>query len=66
MNYTSLDENMLLGLIIVGVVIIAILRFAGGLAAAAGLGRFPMSMIPARLRRFLYGEPNDAAHKPNS
>jgi len=52
MNYTSLDENILLGLIIVGVVIIAILRFAGGLAAAAGSGRFQMSMIPARLRRF--------------
>ena len=66
MDYSWLGEKILPGLIIVGVVIIAILRFAGGLAAAAGLGRFPMSMIPARLRRFLYGEPNDAAHKPNS
>ena len=66
MDYSWLGEKILPGLIIVGAVTIAILRFAGGLAAAPGLGRFPMAMIPARLRRFLYGEPNDAAHKPRT
>ena len=66
MNYSWLGEKFLPGLVIVGVVIFAILRFGGGLAAAAGLGRFPMSMIPARLRRFLFGERNDTAHKPTT
>ncbi len=58
-------EKIVTGLIILGVVIFAILRAGAGTAAVAGLGHFPMSMIPTRLRRFLFGERNDTAHKPN-
>lgn len=59
-------EKIVTGLIILGVVILAILRAGAGTAAVAGLGHFPMSMIPTRLRRFLFGERNDTAHKPNN
>lgn len=59
-------EKIVTGLIILGVVILAILRAGAGTAAVPGLGRFPMSMIPTRLRRFLFGERNDTAHKPNN
>ena len=59
-------EKIVAGFIIVGAVIFAILRVGAGTAAVAGLGHFPMSMIPTRLRRFLFGERNDAGHKPNN
>lgn len=56
-------EKIVTGLIILSVVILAILRAGAGTAAVVGLGHFPMSMIPTRLRRFLFGERNDTAHK---
>jgi hypothetical protein len=59
-------EKVVAGLIALGVVIFAILRVGAGTAAVAGLGHFPISMIPIRLRRFLFGERNDTAHKPNN
>jgi len=59
-------EKIVTAVIIFGVVIFAILRVGAGTAAVAGLGHFPMSMIPARLRRFLFGERNGTAHKPNN
>jgi hypothetical protein len=59
-------EKIVTGLIILGVVIFAILRVGAGTAAVAGLGHFPMAMIPTRLRRFLVGERNDTAHKSNN
>jgi hypothetical protein len=59
-------EKTVTGLIILGAVIFAILRVGAGTAAVAGLGHFPMSMIPTRLRRFLFGERNATAHKPNN
>ena len=58
-------EKIVAGLIVLGIVIFGILRFSAGMAGAAGLGYVPMSKIPARLRRFLFGERNDTAHKPN-
>ena len=51
-------EKVLTGLSVLGVVLIAILRAGLGTAAAAALGHLSMSMIPARLRRFLFGERN--------
>ena len=65
MNH-SWVEKIVTSLFILGVVIFAILRVGAGTAAVAGLGHFPMSMIPTRLRRFLFGERNDTAHKPNN
>ena len=58
-------EKIVAGLIVLGIVIFGLLRFSTGMAGAAALGYIPMSKIPARLRRFLFGERNDAAHKPN-
>jgi hypothetical protein len=43
-------------------VLLALLRVGAGTAAVAGLGHFPMSRIPAQLRRFLFGEKNDTGH----
>jgi len=63
MDYSWLIKQILTGLLILGVVIFAILRAGAGTAAVAGLGHFPMSMIPTRLRRVLFGERN-TAHKP--
>jgi hypothetical protein len=57
MDHSSV-EKILTGLIALGVVIFAIVRLGAGTAGAAALGHFPMSMIPARLRRFLLGERN--------
>jgi hypothetical protein len=59
-------EKVIIGLVMLGVVIIGILRLGMGAAAVVGLGHVPMSMIPARLRRFLFGERNDTAHKPHN
>jgi len=59
-------EKILAGLLVLGVVVLAILRVGAGTAAVAGLGHFPMSMIPARLRRFLFGERNNTTHKLNN
>jgi hypothetical protein len=60
-------ERVIFGLVILGAaVILGILRLGMGTAAVAGLGHFPMSMIPSRLRRFLFGERNDTAHKPSN
>jgi hypothetical protein len=42
--------------VLVATVIYGVLRLGGGTAAAAAMGYFPMSMIPARLRHFLFGE----------
>ena len=58
-------EKIVAGLIVLGIVIFGFLRLGAGTAAVAGLGYVPMSKIPARLRRFLFGERNDAIHKPN-
>ena len=58
-------EKILAGVIVLGAVIFAILRLGAGAAAVAGLGHFPVSMIPARVRRFIFGERNDTAQKPN-
>jgi hypothetical protein len=63
MEHSWLIEKILTGLVIAAVVVFAVLRLGGGLAAVAGLGQFPMSMIPVRLRRFLFGERNDRAPK---
>ena len=54
-------ERILTGVIILGVVIIAIVRAGALTAAVAALGHFPMSKIPARLRRFFFGERNDTS-----
>lgn len=56
--------KILTGLFILGVVIFGIIRLGFGTAAVAGLGHLPMSMVPPRLRRFLFGERNSTAHKP--
>jgi hypothetical protein len=66
MEYSWLIEKILTGLVVFAAVVFAVLRLAGGLAAVAGLGQFPMSMIPVRLRRFLFGEQIDPAHKPHN
>ena len=66
MHYSWFIEKILFGLLILGVVVYTILRIGGGIAAVAGLGHFPMSMIPTRLRRFLFGEQSDTAHKPSN
>jgi hypothetical protein len=58
-------EKILTGLIILVLVIFGMLRFAAGMAGAAALRHFPISMLPARLRRFFFGERNDTAHRPN-
>lgn len=58
-------EKIVAGLIVLGIVIFGLLRLGAGAAAVSGLGYVPMSKIPARLRRFLFGERNDAARKPN-
>jgi hypothetical protein len=50
MDYSWLTEKILIGLVILGIVVFAMLRLGGGIAAVAGLGHFPMSPIPARLR----------------
>jgi hypothetical protein len=59
-------EKIVTGLVVAGVVILAIIRAGAGTAAVAGLGHIPMSMIPTRLRRFIFGERNDTAYKPNN
>jgi len=51
-------NKVLIAFIVLGAVFLTILRAGAGLAAAAGLGRIPVSMIPARLRRFLFDERN--------
>jgi hypothetical protein len=66
MNYSWLVDKILIGLVILGVVVFTILRLGGGIAAVAGLGHFPMSLIPARLRRFLFDERNDTTRKQNN
>ncbi len=63
MEHSWLIEKILTGLVVFAAVVFAVLRLGGGLAAVAGLGQFPMSMIPVRLRRFLFGERNDPAPK---
>ncbi len=66
MEHSWLIEKVLTGLVILAVVIFAALRLGGGLAAVAGLGQFPMAMIPARLRRFIFGERKYPADKPHN
>jgi hypothetical protein len=56
-------EKVIVGLVMFGVVIIGILRLGMGTAAVAGLGHIPMSMIPTRLRCFLFGERSGGARK---
>lgn len=63
MDYSLLVKWILTGLFILGVVVFGIIRLGFGTAAVAGLGHVPMSMLPARLRRFLFGERNKTAHK---
>jgi len=65
MDHTWTDK-ILIGLIILGAVIFTVLRAGAGIAAVAGLGHFPMSMIRPRLRRFLFGERHDTTHKTNN
>jgi hypothetical protein len=64
MDYLWLVKQILTGLFILGFVIFGIVRLGFGTAAAAGLGHLPMSMVPARLRRFLFGERNNTPRKP--
>jgi len=64
MDYAWLIKKILTGLFILGVVIFGIIRLGFGTAAVAGLGHVPMLMVPARLRRFLFGERTNTAHKP--
>ncbi len=64
MDYSWLIKQILTGLFILGVVIFGIIRLGFGTASVAGLGNVPMLMVPARLRRFLFGERNNTAHKP--
>ena len=64
MEHSWLIEKVLTGLVVLALVIVAALRLGGGLAAGAGIGQFPMSMIPTRLRRFLFGERDNTVHKP--
>jgi len=59
----SAIEKIVTGLVVTGIVIFAIIRVGAGTAAVAGLGHVPMSMIPPRLRRFLFSERNDTAQK---
>ncbi len=66
MDHSWLTEKILIGLVILGVVVFAMLRLGGGIAAVAGLGHFPMSLIPARLRRFLFGERSDTTPKQSN
>jgi hypothetical protein len=56
MDHSWLIKWILTVLFILGVVIFGIIRLGFGTAAAAGLGHLPVSMVPARLRRFLFGE----------
>src|SRR3974390_1942605 len=49
MDY-SLTGKIITGLIVVRVVLFAVIRVGARTAAVAGLGQFPMSMIPARCR----------------
>jgi hypothetical protein len=44
------------GLVILGALVFAVLRLGGGIAAVSGLGYVPASVLPAPLRRFLFGE----------
>ena len=50
MNYLVTSLVILAGLVF------TVLRLGGGIAAVSGLGYVPASVIPARLRRFLFGE----------
>ena len=62
MDHAWLIRKILTGLVILGAVIFGIIRLGAGTAAVAGLGYLPISMVPARLRRFLFGERNSTAH----
>jgi hypothetical protein len=64
MDYSWLVKQILTGLFILRVVIFGIIRLGFGTTAVAGFGHLPMSMVPARLRRFPFGEQNNVAHKP--
>jgi hypothetical protein len=44
------------GLVILAALVFAVLRLGGGIAAVSGLGYMPASVLPAPLRRFLFGE----------
>jgi hypothetical protein len=66
MEHSWLIEKILTGLIVFAAAVFAVLRLGGGLAAVTGLGRFPMSMIQVRLRRLLFGDRNESAHKPHN
>jgi hypothetical protein len=59
MDHEWLIRKILTGLIISGAVVFAMIRLGAGTAAVAGLGNLPMSMLPARLRRFIFSERND-------
>ena len=50
MNY------ILAGLVIFAALVFTVLRLGGGIAAVSGLGYVPASVLPAPLRRFLFGE----------
>jgi hypothetical protein len=63
MDHAWLIRKILIGLLILGAVIFGIVRLGAGTAAVAGLGNLPMPMVPARLRRFLFGERNSTAHR---
>lgn len=66
MERSWLIEKVLAGLVVLAVAIFAVIRLGGGLAAVAGLGQFPMSIIPVRLRRFIFGERKGPTQKPNN
>ena len=54
-------DKILIGFVVLALVVFCTLRVGAGFAAAVGLGRIPVPIIPVRLRRtlrFFLGEKN--------
>jgi hypothetical protein len=60
MDKSTLIATSLTFLLVLGLVAYRLLWAASSVAAAAGLGRF--SILPKGVRRWLFGEHNDASH----
>jgi hypothetical protein len=60
MDKSTLIATSLTVLLVLGLVAYRLLWAASSVAAAAGLGRF--SKLPKGVRRWLFGEHNDAPH----
>jgi len=59
MDKSTLMATLLTVLLLLGLVVYRLLWAAPSVAAAAGLGRF--SRLPKGVRRWLFGERNDAS-----